>query len=345
MTALIVHGGAGVHSVSSESEVKAALLAACSRASTSTSALDAVENAIAFLEDATVFNAGCGSNLTLQGTVEGDAAIMDGLTGDFASVGAVSGIKNPISLARCILEHSRTPDPLGRVPPLTLVSMGAQAFARQSAPHLLVPPESMITQRTQKQWETWKDRLAAASDGADMIQDTVGAVAWHEASGEIASGVSSGGILLKYPGRIGEAAVFGAGCWAQAATRGRRMACSVSGRTGEYIIKTSLARSFSAAFNDGTQDPDVHAIIERVLVDEFWIPTRSASNPDPSAGVILLTTEQDDEARLWCGFTTSSFAIAYSSRSRAKAYVLRRPKAIESRPNDHPRVFVTAFAL
>nr|GAT43010.1 predicted protein [Mycena chlorophos] len=347
----VVHGGAGVHSVASEKEVKAALLGALAVGET---ALDTVQSAITSLEDCGVLNAGRGSNLTFDGTVECDAAIMDGLTRDFGSVGAVSGIKNPISLSLAILQHARTPDPLGRIPPMTLVSTGAHSFATSQAPHLLVPPDSLVSPRAKKQWATWKDRLssaqdtATATDASSPMQDTVGAIVWDETSGNIASGVSSGGILLKYPGRIGEAAVFGAGCWAQTTHGKHRMACSVSG-TGEHIVQANLARRFGAAL-ENEADPDVHAIVQRVLVDDFWLPSRSADNPDPSAGVILLTTEEDDEGRergrLWCGFTTPSFAIAYASpRCRPKAHILRRPPSIESRPADHPRVFVTAFPL
>ncbi|KAF7321709.1 hypothetical protein MKEN_00692300 [Mycena kentingensis (nom. inval.)] len=358
---LILHGGAGLHSKSNDHKLKSVLLDACSTLTSASSALDAVENAIRYLEDSTLLNAGpppesaseislcvgSGSNLTLHGTVECDAAIMDGLTRDFGSVGAVAGIKNPISLSRHVLQYSRTSDPLGRVPPLTLVSTGAHAFA---PPTLRVSTDSMVCPRAKTQWETWTSRLAGSEtepkqepDDA-MLQDTVGAVAWDADSGATASGVSSGGILLKLPGRVGEAGIFGAGCWAQ-----RRMACSVSG-TGEYIIKASLARAVGAAFASDT-DPDVHEIIRRVLADDFWIATQSASNPDPSAGVILLTVEEDEEgrerARMWCGFTTPSMAIAYASpsRPRGKAQILRRPQAVESRPANRPRIFVTALSL
>ncbi|KAJ7217878.1 nucleophile aminohydrolase [Mycena pura] len=360
---IVAHGGAGLHSKTSERDVRKALQKACNQALCSTSenasALSAVENAISFLEDSSLLNAGCGSNLTLDGTVECDAAIMDGQTCDYGSVGAVSGVKNPIRLARRVLEHSRVPDYLGRIPPLTLVSAGAHAFAR-SAHVQLVPPESLITPRAQRQWETWKHRLdssiavsgLAKDSDADVFQDTVGAVAWNAISGEIASGVSSGGILLKYPGRIGEAAVFGAGCWAQALGRRSKftMACSVSG-AGEYIMKASLARSISNALEKDVAEVDVHEVLQRTLVDDFWIPSRSASNPDPSAGVILLTTDEDDNGRamgrLWCAFTTPSMAIAYASSENphGKALILRRPKVIEARSNDHARVFVTGFTI
>ncbi|KAJ6594084.1 nucleophile aminohydrolase [Mycena capillaripes] len=369
-TYIVVHGGAGVHSKNSEPEVKKALRLACTQAlaSENASALSLVENSIVSLEDSPLLNAGYGSNLTLDGTVECDAAIMDGRTDDFGSVGAVSGVKNPIRLARRILEHARTPDPLGRIPPLTLVSTGAHAFARSTSLDL-VPSESLIAPRAQKQWDVWTARLNAPGsvpvidapmeeEVQNPFQDTVGAVAFVGASGELASGVSSGGILLKYPGRIGEAAVFGAGCWAQAPapdSDGRRrkvgMACSVSG-AGEYIVRASLARRIRDTLNtDTAEDVDVHAILHRVLADDFWIPSRSPSNPDPSAGVILLTTEEDEDGqlmgRLWCAFTTPSMAIAYASSENplGKALILRRPAAVEARPNDHPRIFVTGFAL
>ncbi|KAJ7446237.1 asparaginase [Mycena galericulata] len=359
---VVVHGGAGVHSKNSEAQVKTALRSACTQAlsngSQSDVALCMAESAIASLEDSPLLNAGYGANLTLDGTVECDAAIMNGHKHEFGSVGAASGVKNPIRLARRILEHARVPDPLGRIPPLTLVADGARAFA-QSAGVDLVVPTSLVTPRAQAQWATWKARL----DGADSppppdaeslhaIQDTVGAVAWDAASGAIASGVSSGGILLKCPGRIGEAAVFGAGCWAQAVACGKQgMACSVSG-AGEYIIRANLARSVIDAVNRNPRaDVDVHEILQRVFIDDFWKPSRSPANPDPSAGIILLTAEEDDEmrpiGRVWCAFTTPSMAIAYASSENplGKALVLRRPKAEESRSNNHPRIFVTGFSI
>ncbi|KAJ6625457.1 asparaginase [Mycena sp. CBHHK59/15] len=340
-TYVVVHGGAGIHSSNSEREVKNALRLACKHALSSAtsgnaSALSMVENSIASLEDSPLLNAGYGSNLTLDGTVECDAAIMDGLTGHFGSVGAVSGVKNPVRLAHRILEHSRIPDPLGRIPPLTLVSNGAHAFAALHPGHVdLVAPESLVTPRAQQQWATWKDRLVSSSPPSEdpgslhPFQDTVGAMAWNADSGEIASGVSSGGILLKYPGRVGEAAVFGAGCWAQASqpptANGREMqgmACSVSG-AGEYIVRASLAKTISDSLNnEQSDDVDVHEILRRTLVDDFWVPSRSPSNPDPSAGVVVLTTEEGDEGRpigrLWCAFTTPSMAIAYASSSSGK---------------------------
>ncbi|KAG5648596.1 hypothetical protein DXG03_003207 [Asterophora parasitica] len=128
---VVVHGGAGMHGHAREKEVKQALRLACKEAlkglhdpspdhgdSSKCTPLNMVGNAIVVLEDDPHLNAGYGSNLSLIGTVECDAAIMDGASGYFGSVGAVSGIKNPIQLARVVLEYSRIPDPLGRIPPL-----------------------------------------------------------------------------------------------------------------------------------------------------------------------------------------------------------------------------------
>ncbi|KAJ7076325.1 asparaginase [Mycena belliarum] len=365
-TYIIVHGGAGIHSKSSEPDVKNVLRLACTEALNSApsevSALALVENAIVSLENSSLLNAGYGSNLTLDGTVECDASIMDGRTSDFASVGAVSGVKNPIRLARRILEHSRVPDRLARIPPLTLVSAGAHAFAKSDNLEL-VPPESLVAPQAYAQWSKWKSRLVSSvpldSEDADSMyafQDTVGAVAWNAASEEIASGVSSGGILLKHSGRVGEAAVFGAGCWAQSESLkadGRRrqgMACSVSG-AGEYIIRANLARSISDAIDRGAEDGDIHEILEKTLADDFWTPNRTPSNPDPSAGIVMLTTEQLTDGRLagrlWCAFTTPSMSIAYASseKPRGKAFILRRPKTAEARSKDRPRIFVTALSL
>ncbi|TCD71261.1 hypothetical protein EIP91_011739 [Steccherinum ochraceum] len=163
-------------------------------------ALAAVEQAIIVLEDDPCLNAGFGSNLTVNGSVECDAAVMDGSTGDFGSVGAVSGVKNPIAAACAVLEHGRSRDILGRIPPLMLVSQGAREFAERRDV-TCVPAEALISERSRQDWDRWKSRLDAAqsqsapatstldSSGLHDIQDTVGAVALDTTS-SLAAGVS-----------------------------------------------------------------------------------------------------------------------------------------------------------
>ncbi|KAI0663510.1 N-terminal nucleophile aminohydrolase [Cubamyces menziesii] len=340
---IAVHGGAGFHARSqlSDAEIKKALRMSCARALTvltrGEKALQGVVEAITVLEDEECLNAGYGSNLTLSGNVECDASVMDGNTGDFGAVGAVRGVKNPVALAHEVLQHSRLPDPLGRIPPLLLVSAGAEDFARIRG--LTCPPESMIAPRATLEWQKWKalleDAQAATTQASTLApiscagglrdrQDTVGAVVLDGAS-LTAAGVSSGGLLLKHPGRIGEAAIYGAGCWATP-----HIACSVSG-AGEYITRTALARIVCEAVEAAGDDRDTHSILNTILGEQFHRACLQRGETSPQAGVLLLVKELDDDGhqkpRLWCAFTTESMAIGYASSSSPKpsAMILRRP--------------------
>ncbi|KAI6046053.1 nucleophile aminohydrolase [Pisolithus marmoratus] len=300
-----------------------------------------VERAIVELEDDENLNAGTGSNLTLDGTAECDAAIMDGRTSEFGSVGAVPGVKNPIKLAKAILCHSRQFDGLGRIPPLTLVSSGARSFAMQSGLET-VDPESMISKRAKEDWQKWIERYNGVRQGTMSestalpncaIQDTVGAVAW-DSCGNVAAGVSrlaeslqisglAGGLLLKHSGRVGEAAIFGAGCWAQQSSGGKTgVACSIS---------------------------DVHDVLINLLTEQFYRPAVGYGISRPNAGVLLLTAESgNSKPRLWCAFTAEGMAIAYASSEKpiSKATILRRPH-ITSGPDlpEKQPVYITALSM
>ncbi|KAJ3555771.1 hypothetical protein NM688_g2390 [Phlebia brevispora] len=358
-----VHGGAGFHELSeaADTRVKQALRLACKysleRLSADCCAIDAVDKAISTLEDDPCLNAGYGSNLTLDGTVECDASIMDGRSEDFGAVGAVSGVKNPIKAAHAVLQHSRVQDALGRIPPLSLAGGGAALFAHHKNLEC-VPPESLICPRTKQEWEMWKSQLELAEklsrdhattedkDKFRRIQDTVGAVAW-DTNGGMAAGVSSGGLLLKVPGRIGEAAVYGAGCWAseRKVDDVQGVACSVSG-SGEYIVRMMLAKTVADAVLSSPED-DVHDSLQRIL-NEFHDTCRSRGETSPSAGILLLVKEVNDDRvtpRLWCAFTTHSMAVGYASslHPKPKAMILRRPT-----PRDDNRarsIYITTLPL
>ncbi|EKM54492.1 uncharacterized protein PHACADRAFT_96391, partial [Phanerochaete carnosa HHB-10118-sp] len=321
-----IHGGAGYHSEESDTEVRKAMKIACkyalARLHNACKAIDAIEDSIVVLEDDQSLNAGFGSNLTVDGTVECDASISDGRTGDFGSVGAVAGINNPIRAARAVLDHSRESDSLGRIRPTMLVSSGARAFAEERGVPC-VSPDSLVCERARAEWTMWKACLDSVSGGihaaddtvADKgdlhrLQDTVGAVAW-DCHADLAAGVSSGGLLLKCPGRVGEAAVYGAGCWAQQSAEtstGVGIACSVSG-SGEFIIREMLARRICEAIIE-SPDNDVHEILHYWLsgfqsgYSKYCPPTvvnqrttercRARGESDPIAGVLLLVKEVDD---------------------------------------------------
>lgn len=202
--ALMVHGGAGA--LGDESDPDGALHVAGCRAAVRAghavlqsggSAVDAAVAAVTVLEDDPVFNAGTGSALTEDGTVECDASVMSG-QGAAGAVGAVRDIKNPVRLARLVMERTKH---------VLLVGAGAEAFAAQQAvPRAQVG--AMITDRMRAKWRAARtNRPAAAAHG------TVGCVA-RDALGHVAAATSTGGTLLKLPGRVGDSAIVGAGTYA-----------------------------------------------------------------------------------------------------------------------------------
>ncbi|HKA89176.1 MAG TPA: isoaspartyl peptidase/L-asparaginase [Haliangiales bacterium] len=218
--AIIVHGGAGGVVVGHEANA----LAACARAAAAGldvlqaggPALDAVQAAVRVLEDEPEFNAGVGSALTRDGTVELDAAIMDGATRRAGAVAAVPNLRQPIDLARLVLDDGEH---------ILLCGDGAWAFARERgiAP---VAPEALVTERARQRL---RDRHKERGGG------TVGACA-VDAAGRCAAATSTGGMTGKRPGRIGDTPLPGCGTYADEAG-----ACSATG-SGEYIIRATLGR-------------------------------------------------------------------------------------------------------
>ncbi|KAF9886385.1 hypothetical protein FE257_011530 [Aspergillus nanangensis] len=164
ISAIFVHAGAGFHSHSNER----AHLETCEKAArvamailkSGGSALDAVEIAIMILEDAEITNAGYGSNMTLDGSVECDATIVNHL-GRGGAVGAVAQVKNPISLARVILDDSTKQLSLQRVPPNFLVGQGATEYAYDQG-LVTLPPDALISTAARERWRRWRQDLEAA---------------------------------------------------------------------------------------------------------------------------------------------------------------------------------------
>jgi beta-aspartyl-peptidase (threonine type) len=229
--AVIVHGGAGPIRDDSLPErldgCKAAALAAWDILAQSGSALDAAEAAVMVLEDNPLFNAGTGSTLNQIGKVEMDAAIMDG---DLLRVGAVAAlqhIKNPIKLARRVMEDGRH---------VVLAGEGALMFAREIG-FAECSPESLIVEHERKRW--------AEKHG------TVGCVVL-DANGKIAVATSTGGIFNKLPGRIGDSPLPGCGTYAD--DRGG-VSCTGS---GEAIIRVVLGKTAIDFLAEGI-DPNAAA--------------------------------------------------------------------------------------
>ena len=214
--ALIVHGGAGADPGGREElrgGMREAVAAGWRALAEGGTALDAVEAAVRSLEDHPRFNAGRGSVLTAAGTVETDASIMEGDQLRNGAVAAVSGVRNPIALARQILEAGRHS---------LFAGPGALARARELGVPLCDPGE-LVTEHQRR-------RLAALQAG------TVGAVALDRL-GTIAAATSTGGMAGKLPGRVGDSALIGCGTYAESTLGG--VSCTGD---GEAIIRVTLAR-------------------------------------------------------------------------------------------------------
>jgi beta-aspartyl-peptidase (threonine type) len=217
---IIVHGGAGA-AREERDELRAGMRAAVGAGwrvlADGGRALDAVEAAVRALEDHPAFNAGRGSVLTEQGTIEMDASIMEGDHHACGAVAAVSRVANPIVLARRVLDDGRQ---------VLLVAEGAHAFARDVG----IPecdPATLVTDRQRR-------RLAARHPAG--ATGTVGATALDR-HGTIAAATSTGGVMGKRVGRVGDSALIGCGTYADSALGG--VSCTGS---GEAIIRVVLAR-------------------------------------------------------------------------------------------------------
>ena len=240
---LIVHGGAWAIP---DAEVDAhrdgcqrGLAAGWAVLTAGGSALDAAEAAVRVLEDTPIFDAGTGSVLNRDGVIEMDAAIMDGQTLRSGAVAAVQRIKNPITLARRVLESDV----------VLLVAQGAERFA-ESVGLPFCEPASLIVEREQRRWQELRQQTGVRTQDAFMQHphDTVGAVA-IDRNGNIAAATSTGGTANKLPGRVGDSPLIGAGLYADNLSAG----CSSTG-WGESIIKVLLAKTATDATHQ-TNDP------------------------------------------------------------------------------------------
>lgn len=238
-----VHTGAGncVNSRAYKKVCKEACAAACEVLRNGGSALDACEKAIMTLEDCASTNAGYGSNLTWQKTIECDASIMDGVTTNYGACTNVSHVKNPIRVARALCDKQSHLLKFGRIPPLILAGHGAKQFATELGLEA-VKPEQLISKKALNCYNYYKKNVKSFEATHNIklgSLDTVGAVCIDD-NGHIVSGCSSGGLILKVPGRVGQAATYGAGCWALN-TPERALATCTTGN-GEYLMKTLLAK-------------------------------------------------------------------------------------------------------
>ena len=238
---LAIHGGAGTllkgkmtpeKEAAYKSALEIALHAGYAVLEAKGTALDAVEVAVKLLEDSPLFNAGKGSVFTAEGTHEMDAAIMEGNTLKAGAVSLITGIKNPVSLARDVMEKSEH---------VFLAGEGAMQFAKQHN-HNIVTSQYFYDELRHKQWQAIKGSDSFQLDHSvtkDSKFGTVGAVAC-DAFGNLAAATSTGGMTNKKWGRVGDSPMIGAGNYANNAT------CAVSCTgSGEFFIRGVVAYDVS----------------------------------------------------------------------------------------------------
>jgi beta-aspartyl-peptidase (threonine type) len=238
MHSIVIHGGAGVmpgdlgdsQRRAFEQSLSLALDSGFAILNGGGSSLDAVTMAVRVLEDDPLFNAGRGSALTREGAVEMDASIMDGRDQKAGAVAGVRHVKNPVDLARLVMEKSRH---------VLLIGPGAEEFALEEH----VPLISNLYFRTDaRRAELDSERQGRRiSEIIPSPKGTVGGVAF-EKHGNLAAATSTGGMTNKRPGRVGDSPIIGAGTYA------KNGVCAVSATGhGEYFIRSVAAYHIAAA--------------------------------------------------------------------------------------------------
>lgn len=303
--AIVLHGGAGGEPDQWSAEYKqqrrdslgAALDQGTKILTAGGSALDAVEAVIRRLEDDPMFNAGRGCVLNEQGEHELDASIMDGRNLACGAVAGVKTVKNPITLARRVMSDTRH---------VLLSSAGADTFA-ESLGLEVVPAEYFKTDEQIAAWRKWKADQANKKKGANIATarylGTVGCVA-VDSERNIAAGTSTGGLMGKRWGRVGDSPIIGAGTYASNATCG--VSCT---GTGEEFIRHNVAADMSARMRYAKQSlADAAGTIMRDVL------------PDDCGGLIAI----DKDYTIVTDFNTPALARAWADSSGRREIRLTR---------------------
>lgn len=299
---LAIHGGAGIITpekmkLGQESAIKAALSHALERGAailrSGGSSIDAVEAAVRVLEDDPNFNAGRGAALSFDGVAELDAAIMDGRERNAGAVARVTATRNPVGLARAVMDSSRH---------VFLAGIGADAFSRAMGVEQ-ADPDWFITAERRANLIELKSNNAEAYD-IDMKYGTVGAVAC-DTHGHVAAATSTGGVTGKRWGRIGDSPLIGAGTYAD----DRAGAVSATG-SGEFFIRAGVAHEICARVRFTGED----------IVTAAGVVLSDVKSMGGSGGVIVVSPNGKAG---WCFTTPGMFRGRVSSQRPAELGIYR----------------------
>jgi beta-aspartyl-peptidase (threonine type) len=251
------------------------------------SALDAIEAAVVILEDDPVFDAGYGSHLNLDGRVECDAIVMDGASLRAGAVATLQHVRNPVRLARKVLENC---------PHMMLVAEGAERFAHEQGIKLCTP-EDLITESEREAWSKCKIDKHAGAFHHGHEQGTVGAVAMDR-DGRLFAATSTGGTCCKLPGRVGDSPLIGCGCYADSEAG----AVSCTGY-GEAIMKIVMAKTATDLLRSAPKVPDTNSTMAATHEAVQILARRTHA----TGGLILL----DREGNPGWAFNTPRMSYGY----------------------------------
>jgi beta-aspartyl-peptidase (threonine type) len=295
---LIIHGGAwnipDEAVADCRAGIRSALEAGWKILSSGGAAIEAVQAAIVILEDNPAFDAGFGSHLNTAGRVQLDAIIIDGATLKSGAVAAVEHVRNPILLARAVMEKSEH---------MMLVAAGAEKFAVEHGIPLC-DPETLIHERERIAWARCREDSHAGEPHVGHESGTVGAVALDSA-GHLIAATSTGGTCCKLPGRVGDSPLIGCGCYADSEAGG----VSCTGH-GEGIMKIVMAKMATDLLHD-------HRVLlpHREKAEPLSLPQAVADacvhklelRARATGGLILLDRDGNPAA----AFNTSRMAYGY----------------------------------
>ncbi|HBE69068.1 MAG TPA: beta-aspartyl-peptidase [Planctomycetaceae bacterium] len=306
---IVIHGGAGgdpgrwsaEYQQQRRESLGAALEVGIEMLEDGKSAIDVVEAVVRTMEDDPVFNAGRGCVLNEEGDHELDASIMDGATLRCGAVAAVTSAKHPVTLARKVMENTRH---------VLLMGSGADKFGKQIGVEQ-APADWFVTDRKKASWKRWKagqqdamlHRPKNLGPGEEQLYlGTVGCVAL-DSQGNIAAATSTGGLMGKRWGRVGDSPIVGAGNYADNAT------CGVSGTgVGEEFIRIGVARDIAARMEYGGQSLEQAAA---ATVGKL---------PEDAGGVIAI----DKHGNIATPFNTPGMSRAMANSSGLKSVALGR---------------------
>ncbi|KAK9454800.1 nucleophile aminohydrolase [Dipodascopsis uninucleata] len=334
MTFIALHVGAGFHSSLKEGQYKELCKRACKvgldQLNQESDATTAVSEVCKVLEDSHLTNAGVGSNLNSDGLVECDASIMESRSGRGAGIGCISNAHNPIDVARRLLLQSFEQRPFGLVCPAILTGSGSCKFARENGAKIATQDE-LLSPESKERYDKWSELLTMRAgtniefdiECGNAVTDTVGVIC-IDSKNNVAVATSSGGVAMKYPGRVGPAAILGSGLWVTTTNKTdlsangsvvNTIAVCASG-TGEDIVYLNLASQCANIIADCDENNDeITAIYD-------WLRKISQHHnlqANPPALGLLSVINTGDFYHMIFAHTTQSMCIAYMNSDQKEA--------------------------